>query len=181
MTDVNKIELIRVTDSCELSHELRTIYEEAFPPDERREWTQFIELLKNPNFFLKAIYNQKKLIGMLTIWNLHEFRFIEHFAIQDAERGKGFGTQVVNQLLAGTSIPLILEVEEPVTETAHKRIQFYERINFSVCKREYFQPPYTIDKNEVKMLLMSYPEKISEVYFLQIKDRIYRMVYGINE
>jgi len=31
------IQLIRVADSSEQMNELRTIYEEAFPPDERRE------------------------------------------------------------------------------------------------------------------------------------------------
>lgn len=179
MIDENKIELIRVADSLELNQELRTIYEEAFPPDERREWAEFTELLNNTDFFLKAISNQKKVIGMLTIWNLHEFRFIEHFAIQDDDRGKGFGTQVFNHLLTESSAPLILEVDEPSTETAKKRIQFYERLNFLVCQSEYFQPPYSADKNKVKMILMSFPDKISDDFFPQIKARIHRLVYGI--
>jgi ribosomal protein S18 acetylase RimI-like enzyme len=181
MTNDETILLIRLTDSLELSHELQTIYEEAFPPDERREWAQFTELLNNPDFFLKAISIQKKLIGLLTYWNLEEFLFIEHFAIRDAERGKGLGTQVVNQLIAETASPLILEVEEPITETAQNRIHFYERFSFSVCKSEYFQPPYSADKNKVKMLLMSYPDEVSDEYFTIIKDRIYRLVYGIYE
>lgn len=181
MINDETIQLIRLTDSLELSHELRTIYEEAFPLDERREWAQFTELLANPDFFLEAIHLQKKLVGILTTWNLHDFKFIEHFAIRDSERGKGFGTQVVNQLLAESSVPVILEVDEPSTETAQKRIHFYEHFNFSVCKREYFQPPYSADKNKVKMLLMSYPEEINDEIFPQIKARIYRSVYGIYE
>lgn len=179
MTDERQIELIRVTDSLELNPELRTIYEQAFPPNERREWAQFTELLTNPDFFLETIHHQKNLIGILTIWNLHEFRFVEHFAIRENERGKGLGTEVVNQLLTESSVPVILEVEEPITETAQKRIHFYERFNFSACKSEYFQPPYSIDKNKVKMLLMSYPDKINNQDFPQIKARIYRSVYGI--
>ena len=181
MTDNNKIELIQVTNSLELSHELRIIYEEAFPLEERRDWAQFTELLNNPNFFLKAIYHQKNLVGILMIWNLHEFRFIEHFAIRDAERGKGFGSKVIQQIISENNFPLILEVDEPSSETTQKRIQFYERFNFSVCKSEYFQPPYSADKNKVKMLLMSYPEEINDAYFSQIKARIHRLVYGIIE
>ncbi len=181
MTNNETIQLIRVSDSMELSLELRTIYEEAFPPDERREWAQFTELLNNPDFFLKAISNQKKVIGLLTFWNLDDFLFIEYFAIRNAERGKGIGAKVVNQLLAGTSAPIILEVDEPITETAQKRIRFYERLNFSVCQSEYFQPPYSANKNTIKMLLMSYPDEISDDLFPQTKARIYRMVYGINE
>jgi ribosomal protein S18 acetylase RimI-like enzyme len=173
--------LISISDSTELTCEFRAIYEEAFPPDERREWPQMLELLNNQHFSLEGIYHQQKIIGMLSVWNLAGFRFLEHFAIRESERKKGYGTLVVNQLLAGNSTPLILEVEEPITETAQKRIQFYERFNFSVCKREYFQPPYSIDKNKVKMLLMSYPDKINDDSFPQIKASIYQLVYGFND
>ena len=76
------------------------------------------------------------------------------------------------------SKPVILEVEEPFTETARKRILFYERLNFSVNNQSYFQPPYSNDKNSVKMLLMSYPKKIDSKYFEKTKTQIHDLVYG---
>jgi len=174
------IRLISVSDSPELTEEFRAIYEEAFPPDERREWTQMLELLNNPNFRLDGIYHQGKLIGMLSIWNLNEFRFIEHFAIRASERKKGFGTLVIQQMTSRITSTIILEVEDSSTDLAQQRIRFYERCGFWVCKSEYYQPPYSVEKSKVKMLLMSYPEKILEGHFSKIKSMIYRSVYGLD-
>jgi len=138
-------------------------------------------LLANPDFNLFGIYDQRKTIGLLSVWNLHEFSFIEHLAIQDTERGKGFGTQAVQQVLTRFLAPVVLEVEQPISVAAQKRIAFYKRHGFSVCEGGYYQPPYSTCKNKVKMLLMSFPEKIMEVSFNQVKARIYDSVYNLSE
>lgn len=177
MINEEVIQLVCVSESSELTNGFRTIYEDAFPPDERREWKQINDLLGNRDFSLMGIYHHQTLIGIVSIWDLPEFRFLEHFAICDSERGKGFGTKVIQQIVAQGSTPVILEVEIPNTETALNRIKFYERLNFTVCEDEYFQPPYSIDKSEVKMLLMSYPEPILKDNFQLIKNKIHASVY----
>jgi len=84
-------------------------------------------------------------------------------------------------LTAEISVPVILEVEEPFTDVAKKRIAFYERLNFRISEQEYYQPPYSVGKNRVKMLLMSYPEKLDPNKFTTIKNKIYQTVYSHNE
>lgn len=174
------IQLIRVVDSSELTSDIKSIYENAFPPDERREWQQTLDLLANPDFSLFGIYNRQELIGMVSIWDLNEFRYIEHFAIRDTERGKGFGSQVIQQIISKTTGQVILEVEIPETETGLKRIEFYERLSFIGCDSEYYQPPYSTGKNKIKMLLMSYPEQISKSDFQSIRKKIYTSVYQVE-
>ncbi|HZL08392.1 MAG TPA: GNAT family N-acetyltransferase [Prolixibacteraceae bacterium] len=175
------IQLLPITNSAELNVDFKQIYEEAFPPDERREWQQLTELLTNSIFTLNEIYFQHQFIGFISIWNLNEFSFIEHFAIRDTERGKGFGTQVIQQIIAQNPGPVILEVEEPLTDMAQKRISFYENLNFSVSEEDYYQPPYSIGKNKVKMQLMSYPEKIRHEDFAENQSKIYQLVYHFKE
>jgi ribosomal protein S18 acetylase RimI-like enzyme len=172
------IQLHQVINPDKLSFDLKQIYEASFPADERREWKQLLELLNNTQFSLNEIYDQQKFLGFISIWNLTEFSFIEHFAIQDTEQGKGYGTQAIKQVLSMNSKPVILEVEEPFTENARKRISFYERLNFSVNNFSYFQPAYSTGKSSIKMLLVSYPTKIYPEYFEGIKDRIHDLVYG---
>jgi len=174
-------QLIPVTNSTKLNTEFRQIYEEAFPSDERREWNQLIELIRNTHYSLNEIYHQKKFIGFISIWNLQEFCFIEHFAIRETERGKGIGTRILKQILTQISTPVILEVEEPFTEAALKRIDFYKRLNFRISEEEYYQPPYSIEKNKVKMLLMSFPKRIQPEGFAEIMVRIHTMVYQYYE
>lgn len=172
------IQLHPVINPDKLNSDFKQIYKASFPEDERREWTQLLELLGNAQFSLNEIYDQQKFLGFISIWNLNEFRFIEHFAIRDEEQKKGYGTQTIEQVLSMSSKPVILEVEEPFTNTARKRISFYERLNFSVNAGSYFQPPYSIKKNSVKMILMSYPTIIYPEYSERIKARIHDRVYG---
>jgi len=172
------IQLLRVTNPEKLNVDFKSTYESSFPPDERREFNQLLDLLGNTQFKMYEFYLQKKFAGFISVWNLTGFNFIEHFAICISEQGKGYGTQVLNQILLMNSKPVVLEVEEPFTETGRKRISFYERLNFSMNAGSYFQPPYSIGKSSVKMQLMSYPTKIEPKDFERIKDQIHDSVYG---
>ena len=171
------IELIHVNHFTELNSELRQIYEDAFPVYERRNWSQLTELLANRLFILNEIYFGDQLIGLISFWNLDEFIFVEHFAIHESERSKGFGTQVINQLLHETTVPVILEVEMPHSEAARRRIKFYKHLKFKICSGIYFQPPYSTGQTNVEMLLMSYPEKAHPDTFSTVKSKIHQTVY----
>jgi len=174
------IEIITLNHSDDLNSIFRQIYEEAFPPDERRDWKQLVELLANPSFCFNGIYNEQKVVGFYTLWHLGEFCFMEHFAIGDSERGKGYGSQVLQQILINISTPLILEVETSETQLGLKRIAFYERMNFMISDGVYYQPPYAEGKSKVRMKLMSSPEGIIQEDFATIQNRIYEVVYQFN-
>ncbi len=171
------IQLYPVKNPDRLNSDFKQIYETSFPEDERREWTQLLELLDNKQFSLNEIYDQQKYLGFISIWNLIEFNFVEHFAIRATEQGKGYGTQTMEHVLSINSKPIILEIEEPFTETTRKRMEFYERLDFTVNDFSYFQPHYSIEKCSVKLLLMSYPSKIYPEDFEKIRDRIHDCVY----
>lgn len=174
------IKLFPVTDTNELNAEVREIYESAFPEDERREWVQLLTLITIPAFRFNLIFNEQILIGLISLWNLEEFVFIEHFAIRDSERGKGYGTEVIRNIIS-MAIPVVLEVEEPSSAMAIKRIRFYERLHFSVSQGEYFQPSYSNDKQMVKMLLMSYPNELLPSNVESTKKLIHEHVYKFQE
>lgn len=175
------IQLISVANSLNINPELRPIYEESFPPDERREWNQWVELITNQNFSLKEVYFENKLIGFISLWNLDKFWFIEHFSISKNERGKGFGSMVIKQIQENNLTPTILEVEEPLTNSATRRILFYKQLNFKFLNGSYYQPPYSIEKNKVKMLLMSYSNTIKKPKFKDAKNKIYQTVYNYSD
>jgi len=175
------IKLIQVSNLQVLSDDLKHIYIDSFPFDERREWQEFKDLLHHPNFILNQVFDDQKLIGIISTWKLADFVFIEHFAIEESQRGKGVGTKVVKQIINEAPIKVVLEVDVPTNEAAHRRITFYERLGFSTCESIYWQPPYSPDKKKVKMLLMSFPDKILHSEFIEIKKQLYRVVYQILE
>ena len=69
---------------------------------------------------------------------------------------------------------MVLEIEPPNSETQSKRISFYEKSGFKLDKRDYMQPPYSPDKNHVKMFLMSYPIILTVEKFEETKKQFYK-------
>lgn len=172
------IQLFRITSPEKLNVDFKHTYESSFPEDERREFDHLLDLLSNKQFKLYEIHLHERFLGFISVWDLTGFNFIEHFAICATQQGKGYGAKVLNQILLMNSKPIILEVEEPFTETARRRISFYQRLNFSMNTGSYFQPPYSIGKSSIKMLLMSYPIKIETADFEEFKVKIHDQVYG---
>lgn len=171
------IKLIQVSNFQESSDDLNQIYIDSFPSDERREWHKLSKLIHHPHFCLYQVVENQELIGLISIWNLPYFTFIEHFAIRESDQGKGIGTQILRQVIEQKSITVIVEVEKPTNESTRRRITFYERLGFSVCKNTYYQPPYSPEKRKVKMLLMSFPDKMTRLEFIEIKKQLYQEVY----
>lgn len=174
------IQLILVSDSLDLGDDLQKIYFDSFPADEQREWQEIHQLLSNPCYNFYQIAVNKELSGLISIWTWPEFIFIEHFALSIPMRGLGMGTRVMKQLMSENPPLIIVEVELPGTEAAMRRIAFYERLGFSLCQEDYYQPPYSPNKNPVKMLLMSFPHTLSPKEFQSFKARAYKQVYRLN-
>lgn len=177
LSTIKMIELIPFPRVQQLSPEIKQIYTASFPSAERREWDELEHLLQQPLFNLFQVFDNQKLTGIISIWDLMDFRFIEHFAIIAKAQGKGVGSKVIKQIIRTHPTRVILEVEEPLTDLAIRRKGFYTRLGFSVCERNYWQPAYSAEKSKVKMRLMSFPNKIQTEEFDLIKRHIYREVY----
>jgi hypothetical protein len=76
-----------------------------------------------------------------------------------------------------TQLPVVLEVELPNTEVAIKRIQFYERLGFSLLSNDYFQPPYEKKALPIPLLLMSNDKLFASNNFHFLKKVIHTEVY----
>lgn len=154
------------------------IYEESFPKSERRNLALQKEVLKNPRYHLRPLYEGKLLIGFLATWGLNEFIFIEHYAIDKKYRAQGYGKKFLRNFLKSTDKSIILEVEKPETMIAKKRILFYKKLHFHCNPFDYVQPPYEENQEPVPLLLMTYPDPISQDAFKNIKNKLYQEVYG---
>lgn len=72
-------------------------------------------------------------------WDFGDFVFVEHFAVADIMRGKGFGSEILKNFCRDVQRPVVLEVELPNTAEAIRRI-VYERHGFNVVSQTYMQP-----------------------------------------
>ena len=156
------------------------IYISSFPPDERRNTDDLQNIwLNNNHFTYNLILIKNELCGILLNWNFSTFIYLEHFAIQFEFRNNGIGRTALNQWLSEQTLPVILEVEPPSDHISASRINFYERLGFKLWNVDYTQPPYSADKQSIRLLLMSFGDLDVEKSFEQIKRVLHKEVYGV--
>ncbi|BBN98194.1 GNAT family N-acetyltransferase [Sporolactobacillus terrae] len=155
------------------------IMEQSFPSVEVRPRDHEYDLLNEAAFTLWARYDaaNRFLEGFIAEWAFRDFLFIEHFAVAPKLRGKGIGGQMLKAYLRQADRPVLLEVEEPETELAERRIQFYRRNGFMLSSFGYVQPDLRRTGDRVRLRLMQYPQALSESEFQQRKAAIFHLVY----
>lgn len=163
---------------------IHSLYESAFPRDERRDFEDFLRLLADPEsrFSVYAFLEEGDFAGFASCWRWDSFCYLEHFAVEERMRNGGRGARYLTELIRRMALPMIIEVEPPEDDLSRRRIGFYERNGFRPAEDiEYVQPPYSRDRNAMRLMLMTHGD-------ICLKgaddDRILRIkadVYGVTE
>ena len=153
----------------------------AFPENERRDddrqrWNADNE----EQFHCLLASDDKSPVGVLTYWDFDTFIYIEHLAIDEALRGKGYGKDVLGTFFESHTKPVVLEVEQPTDETSRRRISFYERCGLHLWACDYRQPPYRAKDGWFPMYLMVTQGTSFEKEYPHIRETIYHKVYGAD-
>ncbi|SEW28231.1 GNAT family N-acetyltransferase [Chitinophaga arvensicola] len=156
---------------------VKTLYEDAFPLEERRPWDQQLALVATGKLQLLRINRDHDYAGFIFYWSLPAFSFIEHFAIHPDKRGGGAGTQVM-QVMEARLKQIVLEVEPPITEQAIRRIKFYERLGYQTFPEPYQQPAYYPQFAPLDLHLMQKGLSPAAADFISIRDQLYKYVYN---
>lgn len=158
---------------------VENLYIESFPLSERRPLETMFELYRdNTPFVISVAIEEEQLVGFLTYWDLGEFIFAEHFAISPEFRNGGYGRKVM-ELFMDVPKPIILEVELPTTILSERRIGFYQRLGYKLWDNiQYQQPAYYKDSNAIPMKLMTYGDMNVERDLIEIRSKIYSIVYN---
>jgi ribosomal protein S18 acetylase RimI-like enzyme len=162
----------------ETIYSIKSLYETAFPPDERCDFDELLQLFVSENdMHVKTVFLDGELLGFIIYWAFEHFVFVENFAVNEKFRGHGHGAGIFTDFLKNAAHTVVLEVEPPDNPVAIKRIQFYERLGMTLHHFPYMQPPYGTGKNPVKMQIMSYGEIKTASDFEKMKSVIYENVY----
>jgi ribosomal protein S18 acetylase RimI-like enzyme len=160
---------------------IRSLYEAAFPAAERRTWTQLLAMLPHPAMQLSVIQDAATPIGFLIAWPFEQWQYLEHLAIDPLQRGKQYGSRLLQQFTKEASGNILLEVEPPHNAVAQRRIEFYQRAGFHTLPFPYQQPPYRAGEPPLPMQLMSLlpvtDSKAVETIAQVIKTAVYEAWY----
>jgi ribosomal protein S18 acetylase RimI-like enzyme len=156
---------------------IRDLYESTFPVQERRDWLQFLQLLQEPAMQLSVIMDNEEAIGFVIGWDLGNWYYVEHLAIDPAQRGKKYGEKVMQAVLEAGLGHVILEVERVHDADSQRRVNFYERLGYSIVNIDYHQPPYRKGEAVLPMMLMSHPAITDELEAKALAGNIRASVY----
>lgn len=175
--------LLQVVDICDFN-QMYNLMEKSFPVDEHRPYEEQKELFQKEiykvyGFYLESDIKEKLLQGFLATWNLGEFLFIEHFAVDSSLRNRGIGSKMLHELSKTKKVRLCLEVEPPESELTKRRIAFYERNGFFYHDFSYVQPALSKGQNAISLKLMTTGGNLNQTEFERVRDLLYNRVYEI--
>lgn len=158
---------------------LLPLYEEAFPPAERREAGQLRRVIERREaMHFNAIWSEGELAGLFAYWDLRDFYYLEHLAVFAALRDRGIGAKVLEYIASHLQGTRLLEVEPPATPVAARRVAFYERHGYEVLDTGYVQPSYDGRREGYPLWIMGNDRPPGLTAFV---ERVKREVYRENE
>ena len=126
-------------DACQsknANEQLKRLYQTAFPEEEQIPWADLLRLVKEMPLDFTAYYDGEEFIGLTIVYPRPTFNWFWYFAVREELRGKGYGQQILTQLIERyKSSSNILDMESPDhpspnPEQRKRRHQFYLRNGF---------------------------------------------------
>lgn len=155
-----------------------SLYETSFSIHERRMIDDQKKIMDHPLYHFEVLILEEVFLGILLWWQFEKIRYVEHYAIIDAQKAKGYGTQVLEDFKSEYKELIMLEVEIPKDEIQKRRISFYERRGFHLNPYPYIQPAYSKTGNPVPLLLMSWPSTITNTILEYFIGHCHSIVFG---
>lgn len=153
------------------------LYQKSFPFHEQRPPSSQAQIMGQGEYLFYAIYEEKEWIGLLLCWETKKFIYVEHFCIDPEKRNQKYGQRAL-RLLCRQGKTVILEIDPPIDEVSLRRKDFYERAGFQANSFAHLHPPYHEGFSGHPLLVMSYPERLSEAEYHQfnryLKDTVMR-------
>lgn len=134
---------IEINSSCDpLYQKFITLYASSFPIFEQRTEEQQETAFNNSSYHLLGYEENNVFIGFISYWEFDDYLYVEHFAINAALRGRGYGSKVLDKFTKQTDKTILLEVDPIVDDVTTARLRFYQRCGFFKNPHQHKHPAY---------------------------------------
>lgn len=141
-----------------------SLYAESFPFHEQREEASQRRILSEEAYHFTLIYDGPVWAGEILYWETDAFIYVEHFCILPKLRGRRYGQQAL-ALLQSYGKTVILEIDPPVDPVSIRRKGFYERCGYRPNPFPHVHPPYHVNCDGHKLVIMTCPREISRAEY----------------
>ncbi|MFI3226843.1 MAG: GNAT family N-acetyltransferase [Clostridia bacterium] len=159
---------------------INEIIEKSFPEHEIRDYDKQKELLNNPlfNIYVMRDVLTGKIKAFISIWNIEDYIFVDHFAVSSEFRNEGLGSKILQEIKDILKKKIFLEVEPPKSEIDERRIKFYQKNGFLLNDYKYKLPSLVEGLKPMTMMIMSTGEKLTYEKFQSLTQELMRVVYN---
>ncbi|ADU24383.1 MULTISPECIES: GNAT family N-acetyltransferase [Ruminococcus] len=130
------IRLINIKHDTTDIDKIMRLYNTAFPSDERAPFGILVKGAAKPNVNFFSCLDGDTWIGFIYTVNYRDLSYVFYFAVDDAVRGKGYGTAILKaaqKKYSGRKLFLAIEeVDKKYKNYSQRvnRLRFYERAGF---------------------------------------------------
>lgn len=158
------------------------IMDSSFPDSEMRTYEdQYRVFTQNPYYHAECLADENgRIMAFMVVWDLGEFIFLENFAVDEAMRGQGLGSVLIEHVIEKYGKDVILEVEPPVDDYTRNRVHFYEKNGFIYNEFDYAMPPLHEGDDYLPLKIMSYKKRFTRDGFENYKEKIYKIAYEVK-
>lgn len=134
---MSQLVMERVTSACRMLHRIKSLYDEAFPREERAPFFLLKAAAKKPYIDFFAFYNRGDFCGFAYLVSGEQMCTLMYLAVEEKYRSCGYGGQILSCLRAYCGqrvIALDIEQVSPQAdnyEQRRRRRAFYLRNGFS--------------------------------------------------
>ena len=89
----------RQITAANADEKIKQLYETAFPKDEQIPWNDLMRLVGEMPLDFTAYYDGEEFIGFTIVYPRKSFNWYWYFAVREELRGKGYGQQILTQLI----------------------------------------------------------------------------------
>lgn len=120
----------------EYKREIKKLYLESFPKEERFPFWILDECSKEDKSDLLAVLDNDKFIGMCYLVNCNNAYYLMYLAVELELRNKNYGSRILTDLKEKYKT-LFLSVDEPIDDLSIRRKNFYLRNGFYDTNKYY--------------------------------------------
>lgn len=162
----------------EMFDDAMKLYKESFPYHEQRGIQSQKEILNDKEYHFDLIYDNDTFVGIILYWETLNYIYIEHFCIHPNMRNKKYGENALELIKKKKKI-IILEIDPPIDEISSRRKVFYTRVGYKENIFKHIHPPYNKHNKGHSLVVMSYPDFLSEPEYdsfnLYLKNRVMKI------
>lgn len=169
-------------DACThpLYEEFRKLYRQSFPVFEQRTPPQQRDAFVHDAYRLLAYTENGLFLGFIACWELATCRYVEHLAVNDLLRGRGYGSRLLGDFVRAPGKPVLLEIDPVTDDVSAARLRFYQKCGFVENPYAHRHPPYRAGCAPHLLVVLTSGRAISEEEYQRFDDDLRNVVMNFH-